>query len=159
MKKIIGYLILWLIGGVFLMVWQHFVNLPTWYMENLLWAQCTITGLIGGVMYCLRAVYLNKCVKNVWAPEWETWYYLRPITSTISGFVSFIFLKAGLLVLDAATKPEHISYGYLVVAFIAGYNVDNFMKKLEEVACTIWGIKQSRASQEIEADTNKDNKG
>jgi hypothetical protein len=33
------------------------------------------------------------------------------------------------------------------------------MKKLEEVACTIWGIKQSRASQEIEADTNKKENG
>jgi hypothetical protein len=158
MKKIIGYLILWLLAGVFLMVWQHFVELPAWYIENLLWVQCTLIGLIGGLIYCLRAVYLNKCVRKSWDKEWEVWYYLRPITSTISGFVSFIFLKAGLLVLDAATLPEHISYGYLAIAFIAGYNVDNFMKKLEEVACTIWGIKQSRASQEIEAGSEKGEK-
>jgi uncharacterized BrkB/YihY/UPF0761 family membrane protein len=115
-------------------------------------------GLIGGVMYCLRAVYLNKCVKKIWDKEWETWYYLRPITSAISGFVSFVFLKAGLLVLDTATKAEYISYGYLAIAFIAGYNVDNFMKKLEEVASTIWGIKQSRASQDFGGDSDKDEK-
>ena len=156
MKKVIGYLILWLIGGVFLMVWQHFVELPAWYMENLLWVQCVLIGLIGGLIYCLRAVYLNKCVRKSWDKEWEVWYYLRPITSAISGFVSFVFLKAGLLVLDAATKPEHISYGYLAIAFIAGYNVDNFMKKLEEVASSIWGIKKSRSSQDIGSDSEKE---
>ena len=83
------------------------------------------------------------------------WYYLRPITSAISGFVSFLFLKAGLLVLDTATKPEQISFGYLAIAFIAGYNVDNFMKKLEEVASSIWGIKKSRTAQDIENESGE----
>ena len=154
MKKIIAYLVLWLIAIVFLMVWQNFVELPEWYLKNLLLAQSTLIGIMGGITYCLRAVYINKCVKKKWETEWETWYYLRPITSAVSGFASFVFLKAGLLVLDAATKPDQISYGYLAIAFIAGYNVDNFMKKLEEVASSIWGIKKSRASQDIE---NSDN--
>jgi len=149
MKKIIGYLLLWLIVGLLLMVWQHFVELPTWYLENLLLVQSTLMGIIGGLMYCLRAVYLNKCVRKSWDEEWEVWYYLRPITSAISGFVSFVFLKAGLLVLDATSKPDQISFGYLAIAFIAGYNVDNFMKKLESIASSVWGIEKSRASNDI----------
>jgi uncharacterized membrane protein YhdT len=149
MKKIISYLILWLIVAIFLSVWQHFIELPTWYIENLLWVQCTLIGLIGGVMYCLRGAYIHKCVKKDWDTEREMWYYIRPITSLISGFVSFIFLKAGLLVLDASPKVDHLSYGYLAIAFIAGYNVDNFMKKLEEVAASVWGIKKSKASEDI----------
>jgi hypothetical protein len=115
-------------------------------------------GIIGGLMYCLRAVYLNRCVRKTWDKEWEVWYYLRPITSAISGFVSFVFLKAGLLILDVASKPDQISFGYLAIAFIAGYNVDNFMKKLEEVASSIWGIKKSRASQDTSAGSEKDEK-
>jgi len=59
-----------------------------------------------------------------------------------------VFLKAGLLVLEADQNPEAISYGYLAIAFIAGYNVDNFMKKIESLAQTLWGIKKSRASEE-----------
>ncbi|MBN2181753.1 MAG: hypothetical protein JW715_07545 [Sedimentisphaerales bacterium] len=159
MKKIIIYFIAWIIASMFLMVWQHFVELPAWYLGNLLWAQCTIMGIIGGLMYCLRAVFRHKCVKDDWDIKWEVWYYLRPVTSAISGLVSFIFMKAGLLVLDATINPDHISYGYLAIAFIAGYNVDNFMKKLEEVALSIWGIKKSRASQEedVEANQNKTN--
>lgn len=156
MKKIIGYLVLLLIAGAFFMVWQHFVKLPTWYLENLLLAQCTLIGIIGGVMYCLRSVYLNKCVRKIWEQEWEVWYYLRPITSAISGFVSFIFLKAGLLVLNAVSKQDQISFGYLAIAFIAGYNVDNFMKKIEEVASSIWGIKKTKASQDISPESEKD---
>ena len=156
MKRIIAYLAIWLVGVSFLMVWHHFVELPAWYLENLLLSQCTLMGIMGGLMYCLRAVYLNKCVRKTWDKEWEVWYYLRPITSAISGFASFVFLKAGLLVLDAASNPDQISFGYLAIAFIAGYNVDNFMKKLEQIAASVWGIKKSRGSQDSSGGSEKD---
>ena len=43
---------------------------------------------------------------------------------------------------------EDTSYGYLAVAFIAGYNVDNFLKRIEDVAMTVWRIDKSRVSQD-----------
>jgi uncharacterized membrane protein YczE len=150
MKKIIIYLLLWLIAAVFLMVWQYFVELPTWYLEKLLLEQCTFIGIIGGVMYCLRAVYLHRAALKDWNKKWDVWYYLRPVTSAISGFASYIFLKAGLLVLNASSATDQTSLGYLAIAFIAGYNVDSFMKKLEEVASSVWGIKESGITQELE---------
>jgi len=156
MKKIIFYLLSWLVLTTILLLSPHIWAMPQWYMQNLLFIKCSLLGTVGGILYCLRSVYLNKCVKKDWSIDWEVWYYLRPITSTISGFISFVFLKAGLLVLDAASKPEQISFGYLAIAFIAGYNVDNFMKKLEEVASSIWGIKKSRASQDIGTNSEKD---
>jgi len=64
-------------------------------------------------------------------------------------------LKAGLLILQADVKPEAVSFGYLAFAFIAGYNVDNFAKKLEDIALSVWGIKKSRASADITT-TDKD---
>ncbi len=33
--------------------------------------------------------------------------------------------------------------------------MDNFMKKLEDVASSIWGIKKSRAAQDIGNDSEK----
>lgn len=146
MRKIIIYLLLSLLVSVFFLVIHCFVDMPQWYLENLLFVRCTLVGVIGGILYCLRAVYLNKCVQKRWDKDWEVWYYLRPITSGISGFVSCIFLKAGLLVLEADAKPDAIAFGYLAIAFIAGYNVDNFMKKLESIASSVWGITKSRAS-------------
>ena len=147
MKKIIAYLIVFLIAIVILLMSHYIWNMPVWYLSNLLFFKCSYIGAIGGILYCLRAVYLNKCVRKNWDQEWHVWYYIRPIASTITGFVSCIFLKAGLLVLDAEPQSNAYIFGYLAIAFIAGYNVDNFLKKLEAVARELWGIKESRSSE------------
>ena len=152
MAKIIIYLCSTLVIVLLLSVIHYFFAMPGWYIANLLLFKCTFVGITGGILYCLRAVYLNKCVQKQWDKDWEVWYYLRPVTSGISGFISYIFRKAGLLVLEADMKPDAIAYGYLAIAFIAGYNVDNFMKKLESIASSVWGITKSHAS----GDGNKD---
>jgi hypothetical protein len=154
MKKIIAYLIICLALSIFTSISQDIIKLPDWLFKYMLAIKCTFTGVVGGVLYCLRAVYLNKCVRKKWDKDWEVWYYLRPIASGISGFISYIFLKAGLIVLEANVKTDAVTFGYLAIAFIAGYNVDNFMKKLESIASSVWGIKKSRASSDIE-DNNK----
>ena len=146
MKKIIAYLIMCLALSIFALLSQYLIELPDWLLKYMLVIKCSFIGAVGGILYCLRAVYLNKCVRKSWDKEWQVWYYLRPITSAISGFVSFIFLKAGLLVLEAKPEPDAIPYGYLAIAFIAGYNVDNFMKKIESIASATWGIEKSRST-------------
>ena len=133
-----------------MLILPHEITFPDWYLRKMLFVNCAYIGGMGGVLYCLRAIYLNKCVFQRWDETWFVWYYLRPIVSVISGLVSCIFLKAGLLVLDAKTEPSSIVYGYLAIAFIAGYNVDNFMKKIESIAHTVWGISKSRASEQID---------
>ncbi len=155
MRKIIFYLIGWLVVVVCSLFLHKLLEFPQWYLDNIIFVRCASFGLIGGFIYCLRGVYLNRCVKGNWDSKWETWYYLRPITSGISGFISLVFLKAGLLVLEADQSPEAISYGYLAIAFIAGYNVDNFMKKIESIAKTLWGINKSRASEEDANEVDK----
>lgn len=157
MIKIITYLCLILFVVVFLSISHHIIEMPSWYVGNILLIRCTLVGVMGGILYCLRAVYLNKCVRKEWDKDWEVWYYLRPIASGISGFISYIFLKAGLLVLEADAKPDAIAFGYLAIAFIAGYNVDNFMKKLESIASSVWGIKKSRSANEIKENSKANN--
>lgn len=149
MKCIIIYLILFISLLVLMVVSPNFLIVPSWYVKKILFANCAYMGGIGGVLYCLRAIYLNKCVFQRWDENWCVWYYLRPIVSVISGLISCIFLKAGLLVLDAKADPYSVVYGYLAISFIAGYNVDNFMKKIETIAHTVWGISKSRASEQI----------
>lgn len=105
MRRVITYLCTVMAGTLFLSVMHHFFAMPEWYKANLLFFRCILVGVIGGILYCLRAVYLNKCVQKEWDKDWEVWYYLRPITSGISGFASCIFLKAGLLVLEADPNP------------------------------------------------------
>lgn len=152
MKKIILYLLCWLFLLGFLMVSPYLYELPAWYLNKILYANCAYWGALGGVLYCLRAIYLNKCYLKNWDEDWEVWYYLRPITSTITGFVSSIFLKAGLLALQASSPDKGSSFGYLAVAFIAGYNVDNFLKKIEAVVQASLGVKKSKSSDKNEQD-------
>ena len=146
MNKIIIYLIAILLTIGTLFVLSQVLILPYWLNQILVAIDSALVATMGGVLYCLRGVYLNKSVHKNWDPDWEVWYYLRPLTSLLAGIASFIFLKAGLLILDAEAGDS--SYGYWVVAFVAGYNVDNFLKKIEDIAKSVWGIEKSRSGQD-----------
>lgn len=111
---------------------------------------CGICGGIGGVTYCLRGVYLNACVWDRWTEKWLPWYFIRPIVSFICGVVSFIFLKSGLIVLEAQQSANPTNLAFYALAFIAGVNVDKFIEKLEDIALVTWGIKKSRVSSNSE---------
>lgn len=141
---ILGFLVL-LITTVFYILSG---GLPTWLVAYTLPISCIICGGLGGILYCLRAIYLNYSVKKNWAKEWQVWYILRPIASLITGLVSYGFLKSGLLVLEAQTTETSSNFGYYALAFIAGLNVDKFINKVEELAQATWGIEKTRASKE-----------
>lgn len=148
MIKVILYLLVVLVLLCGLALWPTIYEIPEPLNEFELYYLCILCGGMGGVLYCLRAVYVNACVKGEWSKKWETWYFLRPLVSLISGGVSYIFLKAGLLVLEAQEVESASNYGFLALAFIAGLNVDNFVKKIESIAESAWGIGQSRTSKE-----------
>jgi hypothetical protein len=109
---------------------------------------CGVSGGLGGCLYCLRGVYLNACVRKNWDAQWEPWYYIRPFASLLCGGVSCLFLKAGLLVLEAGEKANATQLGFYAFAFVAGLNVDKFVAKIEDIAQATWGIEKSRAGRE-----------
>ncbi len=109
--------------------------------------QCIAIGGIGGTLYCLRGVYLNYSALKQWSHEWLPWYFIRPIVSTICGGVSYLFLKAGLLVLEAKKETDATNLGFFALAFIAGMNVDKFISKIEDLAQATWGIEKSRTAK------------
>ncbi len=123
-------------------------GLPSWIVDNLLGIKCVLTGCLGGSLYCLRAVYLNRCVRNSWDPRWLPWYYLRPLTSAVCGLAAYLCLRAGLVVLDASQQDSAAGdYGYLVFALFAGINVDRFMAKMEDLGQSLFGIELSRTAK------------
>ena len=124
--------------------------LPSWLEPVRVAIICALVGCLGGITYCLRAVYFSACVRKNWDDTWKPWYYIRPIVSGICGAVSFLFLKAGLLVLDASQNDNSNLLGFYTLSFIAGLNVDNFIKKLESIAQAAWGIKKSRMNGDEE---------
>lgn len=104
-------------------------------------------GLCGGCTYCIRSLYIQYCVKGEWNNRWVIWHIVRPSVSTICGIVSLLFVKAGLLIFEASATTEQSHYGIYALAFIAGLNVDNFMKKIESVFAEVMGIGKSNLSK------------
>jgi hypothetical protein len=147
---ICGYLILALAGAATGVLAMSMGMLPQPFADSKIGLMCAAVGTIGGCLYCLRAVYLNKCVRGTWSDNWAPWYFLRPITSTCCGGISFLFLKAGLLVLESGTKADATEIGFYALAFVAGLNVDKFVAKIEDVAQAVWGIDKSRSRNPVD---------
>lgn len=137
-KFIIPYLLILLIIIVIvgLIVFNKEINLNSDFFETA--SFCFLFGAIGGVIQCFRGYYLHIALFKDWDNDWNVWYYLRPIVSGILGFISLVFIKAGLFVFSAEAGSNLMAY--LAVAFIAGYNVQNFLTKLEDVSKTTLGI-------------------
>ena len=121
-------------------------NIPNWLFSYLVAIHCVLIGALGGLLYGLRAIYVNFSAKNNWVSTWELWYYLRPIVSGMCGFVSYIFLSAGIVVLEANPAEGSSNYGFLAFAFIAGFNVDRFLRRVEDIAQSTFGVDKSRSA-------------
>lgn len=102
---------------------------------------CVVFGVLGGIVQCFRGYYLHAGVYKDWDDNWNIWYYIRPVVSGILGFVSLVFIKAGLFVFSSEGGNNLMAY--LAVAFIAGYNVQNFLTKLEEISKATLSIEKS----------------
>lgn len=147
------YLFVFLAGLIGVTIAMFSGALPEWVMNYKLVFTCCLCGGFGGTLYCLRGVYLNYSVKKSFTSEWYPWYIIRPFVSILTGGVSFLFLKAGLLVLEAQSAETSTHLGFYALAFIAGLNVDKFVSKIEDIAQATWGIEKSRTAKE-----NKDEK-
>lgn len=152
---VVGYLFVCLVvlsTGVYFLAMDDFLLLG---VTGKVIGRCVIMGGLGGVVYCMRGVYLNYSVRNNWNDRWMPWYLLRPWVSFILGGVSFVFLKAGLLALNSRFDETSEYWTFYALAFVAGYNVDKFLKRLEEINESVFGINKSRASpEESKSDEN-----
>lgn len=154
---VLGYLILF----IWALVWGYTLTRTsslTWITENAFPIRMSICGGVGGSIYLLRAVYLRSCVHNDWDGGWLPWYIIRPIASVLCGFVSYLFLSAGLIVLDASKAEGSTEFGFYALALLAGLNVDRFLVRVEEVGKSVFGIEGSRASRTSEDDDAKEKK-
>jgi len=147
MKIIITYLLALVSVDIVILATTRIGLMPQWWQNLGLIPSCTLIGGVGGVVYCLRGVYINACVRKSWDDKWQPWYYIRPIVSHLCGAVSYLFLKAGLLLLEARQSTETTDLGFLALAFISGLNVDKFITKIEDIAQATWGIEKSRTAK------------
>lgn len=130
--------------------------LPEWAEPMKIIFLNMIVGGFGGCTYCLRAIYVNKCVLNRWDNKWLIWYVIRPFLSCICGGVSYLFLKSGLIFLESGTQQNTTDIGFYALAFVSGLNVDKFIGKIEDIAQAVWGIEKT-GSYETRIKEEQDN--
>jgi hypothetical protein len=144
---ILAYLLLFLAGlgtaGVLMLA----DALPSWAAPPVRAQRKNSSIGAGGCVYCLRGIYIHRCVERNWNSDWYAWYFIRPIVSVVCGSVSYLFLKAGLLILESHQQEGATDIGFYALAFIAGLNVDKFIAKIEDVAQAVWGIEKSRTAK------------
>lgn len=143
------YLVIFLVFCSFSTLFLIFSNCLSKISESFLTLLgCILIGGVGGNIYCLRAIYIQACVRKEWDENWVVWYILRPIISLVVGGISYLFIKAGLVIFSSNGQLELNQLSIWSLAFISGLNVDNFIKKIENMGMTIWGITPSRISNE-----------
>lgn len=147
MKLIIIFLLAFLAGITFLLVLSLQTYLPPWLDAVRLPFRCILLGGLGGIVYCLRGIYLNFSVRKRWDSAWVPWYYIRPFVSLACGGISFLFLRAGLLLLESKQNADATDLGFYALAFVAGLNVDKFITKIEDISHATWGIEKSRTAR------------
>ncbi|MFD2256862.1 hypothetical protein ACFSSA_09255 [Luteolibacter algae] len=148
-----AYLVLFVGALAWVLVITLLESSPAWIRDNALAVRCGLSGGLGGAIYLLRAVYLRCCVYRDWTSIWIPWYLIRPLISTLCGIVAFVFLSAGLMILDAARADGGNEFGFYALAILAGLNVDRFILRVEEVSKATFGIEKSRTA---EKSSNKD---
>jgi hypothetical protein len=99
---------------------------------------------LGSVIYCLRSIYHHMCVTRDWDTSWIVWYWLRPFVGLLSGAVAFVFVQAGLVLLNAEGGEKGSPWGLYAISIIAGYNVDQFWALIEKVMKDALGLERSR---------------
>lgn len=145
MKRVFCYLLLISAALTYCLFVSLLGKLPVELEPLKVGLMCAIIGGLGGCIYCFRGVYLNACVLKQWSDVWLPWYFIRPLVSIACGAVSYLFLRAGLLVLESGTRADSSDLGFFALSFVAGLNVDKFIAKIEDIAQAVWGIEKSRA--------------
>ncbi|MBF4281008.1 hypothetical protein EAY27_28435, partial [Vibrio anguillarum] len=108
--------------------------------------ECVLVAVSGGVLYCLRAVYLNYSQRKQWDSVWLVWYLFRPITSGLMGYVTYLVITAGLVAVGS-TSAEHPETLLYALSFFSGLNVDGFLKKFEGQISRSMKVKGSRQTE------------
>lgn len=147
MKRVVAFLLVFLAALTCAVAFDVKYHWWTETPEIRVAFHCALAGGFGGVTYCLRGVYLNACVRKNWNLDWLPWYFIRPFVSLVIGVVAYVFMRAGLIVLESGLQQGATSLGFLALAFIAGLNVDRFLDKIEDVAQATWGIRKSRTAE------------
>ena len=106
-------------------------------------------GVLGGSLYSLRGLAKHASLAD-YDRSYDVSYYLRPLSSGISGLLVFFLLLGGALTLSiggGASTPGWATFTgrlpYIAFSLLAGYGAQEFMAKLKDLADSLFAIGRS----------------
>lgn len=109
-----------------------------------------VAGVMGGCLYSFRGITLHAS-RNDYCRDYDLTYYLKPLSSGISGLLVFFLLLGGALTLnigaDGGTQSWQTFSGrmpYIAFSLLAGYGSHEFMLKLKDLAESVFAISGKR---------------
>lgn len=106
-------------------------------------------GGLGGIVYCMRGFYEHKIEGN-FDPNYLSWYFFRPIISTITGIIVFFLFAAQLIDTNGYSNatPKNIMFS-CSLAFLAGFGFTQFYGKIDDLANTLFQPSDKRKNSNI----------
>lgn len=111
---------------------------------------CTmfVAGMLGGCLYNFRGITIHASL-NDYERSYDLTYFLKPLSSGISGLLVFFLLLGGALTLNISTSNADTPQAwqtfagrmpYIAFSLLAGYGAHEFMLKLKDLAESIFAV-------------------
>jgi hypothetical protein len=99
---------------------------------------CGLGGITGSWIYAIRW-YVKAVTGKLWAHDFIVWRLTAPFVGIFLAVSTYLIMETGLLgVTFNRTNSEANTYAY-AIGFLVGLFSDDVMKKLAEVAKTVFG--------------------
>lgn len=105
-----------------------------------------VAGMLGGCLYSFRGITIHASL-NDYSRDYDLTYFLKPLSSGMSGLLVFFLLLGGALTLNISTSEVPQAWQtfsgrmpYIAFSLLAGYGAHEFMLKLKDLAESIFAV-------------------
>ncbi len=93
---------------------------PDWILTRRPIIFCSLLGGIGGVVYCFRCDLRQLMHRHRLGPKMDSMVFPRDQLLAFYGAISYLFLKAGLLILESKQTADSSELGFYALALLPG---------------------------------------
>jgi hypothetical protein len=90
---------------------------------------------MGGLGAGLRALWFlgQQIAERIYRRRFLLWHLVAPFTGVLLGIVTYLLVKAGLLVVGGVTEKGDITAGELALCFFVGFKWDWALDRIQRV--------------------------
>jgi len=107
-----------------------------------------VAGMLGGALYVVKWLY-SSVKDGVWLEDMWIWRIFTPVTSGALGLAMVLIVYSGVFTFFEPNSVKSFEVSF-VIGFLTGYVSDAAVKKMKELAETLFGTKKEDTPEGIE---------